>query len=119
MSADPSRVHGNDSPPAGPGAPGGAVRGEGGHLNDAALEALLHAAAAASGRGTNWKNSVAELLDLLGAPSDHDARVQLARRLGYDRNFEDAAGMNLWLHAILLKRIAQAGGTLSAARILG
>lgn len=111
-------VHGNDSPPAGPGAPGGAERGEGGHLNDADLEALLDAAALRIGRGTNWKNTAADLLELLGAPSDHDARVQLARRLGYDRDFDDAAGMNLWLHAVLLKRIAAGGGTLSPETVL-
>lgn len=114
----PPHVRGNDSPPGGPGAPGGAERGEGGHLNDADLEALLNAAAAERGRGRNWKNSVAELLDLLGSPSDHDARVALARRLGYDRDFDDAAGMNLWLHAIALKRIAENDAPLSAEAVL-
>lgn len=113
-----AHVRGNDSPPAGPGAPGGAERGEGGHLNDAELERLLNAESTQCGRGTNWKNSVAALLDLLGAPSDHDARQRLARRLGYDRDFADAAGMNLWLHALLLKRIAAGGGTLDREAIL-
>lgn len=61
---------------------------------------------------------MAALLDLLGAPSDHEARTRLARRLGYDRDFGDAAGMNLWLHALLLKRIAANGGTLDGEAIL-
>jgi hypothetical protein len=113
-----THVHGNDSPPAGPGSPGGADQGDGGLLNDADLETLLNAAAARCGRGLDWKNSVAGLLDILGAPSDHDARKELARNLGYDRDFEDAAGMNLWLHAQILKRIAAGGGTLSPRAVL-
>ncbi|MCC2658481.1 MAG: hypothetical protein K0Q76_3589 [Panacagrimonas sp.] len=55
----------------------------------------------------------------MGEPSDRNSRQELARRLCNNHDFEDVAGMNLSLHAQLLKRIAAPGNGHLSLELLG
>ncbi len=60
----------------------------------------------------NWKTSIVDLLKLLGLDSSLTARKQLATELGYSGSTDDSAAMNIWLHAQVMRKLAENGGKL-------
>lgn len=73
--------------------------------------AQLEQRAAANPEKLNWRNSIVDLLKLLGLDSSITARKELAQELGCPPELmADSAKMNMWLHRTVLARIAANGG---------
>ncbi|AIR91077.1 DUF3597 domain-containing protein [Pseudomonas cremoricolorata] len=62
----------------------------------------------------NWRTSIVDLLKLLGLDSSLTARKELASELGYSGSTDDSAAMNTWLHAQVMKKLAENGGKVPA-----
>jgi hypothetical protein len=79
-------------------------------LSRADVDAIIEARARAKG-GSNWSGSIVDLMTALGMNSSLSARTVLAARLNYSgRDADGSAEKNMWLHAELLKALAQNGG---------
>ncbi|WP_338331701.1 DUF3597 domain-containing protein [Acetobacter sp. LMG 32666] len=78
------------------------------------VDAVLASLAAQNGQTLNWKESIVDLLKLLGLDSSLDARKKLAAELGYTGNTEDSASMNVWLIKEVRQKLAQNGGNIPA-----
>ena len=74
--------------------------------------AILESKARAQGAKLDWKNSVVDLMKLLGVDSSMDTRKKLAGKLGYKGDTGDSAKMNMWLHDQLMTKVAAGNGTL-------
>lgn len=61
----------------------------------------------------NWRESIADLLFLLGLDHSLDARKELAKELGCpaDMMGGDHTKMNVWLHKTVMSKIAENGGS--------
>lgn len=69
--------------------------------------------AAANPQKLNWKVSIVDLLKLLDLDSSLDARKSLATELGCPPDLmSDSAQMNIWLHKMVLKKLAENGGNI-------
>jgi|SRR5690242_10421994 len=67
----------------------------------------------AKGTGLNWKQSISDLLFLLGIDNSREARTELAKELGAPADvMSDSARMNTWLHKTVLRKIAENGGNI-------
>ncbi|RME07655.1 MAG: DUF3597 domain-containing protein [Anaerolineae bacterium] len=67
----------------------------------------------AKGTGLNWKQSIVDLLKVLGIDSSYEARKALAEELGCPAELMgDSAKMNTWLHKTVLQKIAENGGNI-------
>ena len=67
----------------------------------------------AKGTGLNWKQSISDLLFLLGIDNSRAARMELAKELGAPADvMSDSARMNTWLHKTVLRKIAENGGNI-------
>lgn len=62
----------------------------------------------------NWRTSIVDLLKLLDLDSSLTARKDLANELHYSGSTDDSAAMNTWLHAQVLKKLAENGGKVPA-----
>ncbi|MFT8898040.1 MAG: DUF3597 domain-containing protein [Acetobacter sp.] len=78
------------------------------------VDAVLTALAAKSGQQLNWKESIVDLLKLLGLDSSLDARKQLATELKYTGDQNDSATMNVWLIKEVRQKLAENGGKVPA-----
>lgn len=58
----------------------------------------------------NWRQSIVDLLKLLGLDSSFAARQELARELQYSGDTGDSAAMNMWLHKQVMRKLAENGG---------
>lgn len=77
--------------------------------------AKLEALAKANPEKLNWKQSIVDLLKLLGLDSSLAARKELAAELGCPAdNMGDSARMNMWLHKTVLQKLAENGGNIPA-----
>lgn len=75
--------------------------------------AKLDAMAKANPQKLNWKESIVDLMKLLGLDSSLAARKELATELGCPpEKMNDSAQMNIWLHKTVLIRLAQNGGNI-------
>ncbi|HEU4881497.1 MAG TPA: DUF3597 domain-containing protein [Longimicrobium sp.] len=75
------------------------------------VEAHMEALAAKTGHKVNWRESIVDLLSLLGIDNSYAARKELAVELGIPSALmEDSAQMNVWLHKTVMARIAANGG---------
>jgi hypothetical protein len=71
---------------------------------------------AAKNPGLNWKESIVDLLKLLGLDSSFNARKAMATELGCPANLMgDSAAMNTWLHKTVLQKIAENGGNIPSS----
>lgn len=71
--------------------------------------------ASASGQTLNWRQSIVDLMKLLGLDSSIAARKQLAAELHCPANLmDDSAQMNMWLHKVVLQQVAANGGNVPA-----
>ena len=77
------------------------------------VEAVLTGLAAKSGRPSNWKTSIVDLMTLLGLDSSLSHRVELAKELGYTGDTNDTATMNVWLIKQVMTKLAENGGKVS------
>ncbi|PTQ10889.1 hypothetical protein CLG96_10915 [Sphingomonas oleivorans] len=78
------------------------------------VEAILTELAAKSGRPSNWRVSIVDLMTLLGLDSSRANRTDLARELGYTGDTNDSATMNIWLHKQVMRKLAENGGKVPA-----
>lgn len=63
------------------------------------------------GSGLNWKQSIVDLLKVLGMDSSLTSRKELAEELACPADLmNDSAKMNTWLHKTVLQKIAENGG---------
>ena len=75
--------------------------------------ANMTALAAKNPQKLNWKESIVDLLKLLGIDSSLAARKELATELGCPaEKMGDSAQMNIWLHKTVLRKIAENGGNI-------
>lgn len=75
--------------------------------------AKMESLAASNAQKLNWKVSIVDLLKLLDLDSSLDARKGLATELGCpSEKMADSAQMNIWLHKIVLQKIADNGGNI-------
>jgi len=73
--------------------------------------AQLEKLAAANPQKLNWRTSIVDLLKLLDIDSSYSARKELATELACPADLMgDSAKMNVWLHKIVLAKIAANGG---------
>jgi hypothetical protein len=73
----------------------------------------LERMAAANPQKLNWRVSIVDLLKLLDIDSSFAARKALATELGCPAEFMgDSAKMNVWLHKMVLRKIAENGGNI-------
>lgn len=75
--------------------------------------AKLEDMAANNPQKLNWKQSIVDLLKLLGLDSSFEARKELAVELGCPpEKMNDSAQMNIWLHKVVLQKLAENGGNI-------
>ena len=74
------------------------------------VAAVLGALQAKAGQPLNWRQSIVDLMKLLGLDSSLAARKELAKELGYGGSTDDSAAMNIWLHKQVMTRLAENGG---------
>jgi hypothetical protein len=80
-------------------------------LSPAELETVIDAREIAKGLNSNWRYSIVDLMTAFDMNSSLDSRKKLAARLNYYGYDDDgSAEKNTWLHAELLKALAQNGG---------
>jgi hypothetical protein len=67
--------------------------------------------------GLDWKNSIVDMLKVLGIDSSLNARKELATELGCPSELMSGvyAKMNVWLHQTVLQKIADNGGNIPAS----
>lgn len=72
---------------------------------------LLDDAADKKGAGLEWRDSIVDLLKILGLDASLDERQELAAELGYAGDQQDEATMDAWLHKALIQALAENDGT--------
>lgn len=79
------------------------------------IEAVLDQLNAKNQQKLNWRSSIVDLMKLVGMDSGLQHRKDLAKELGYTGDSNDSAAMNIWLHAEVMKKLAQSGGKIPAS----
>jgi len=125
--ATPASPTGSDEleapPPPGPGAPSDQISERPPIITDPAtgappppsrsdvdVAAILDAAVRKSGQKLDWRQSIVDLMKVIGMDATIQERKDLATELGYSGDKDDSATMNIFLHKTLLKRLAENGG---------
>ncbi|MCX8666794.1 DUF3597 domain-containing protein [Acetobacteraceae bacterium B3987] len=78
------------------------------------VDAVLKELAAKAGQPLNYKESIVDLLKLLGLDSSLQARQALADELHYTGDKNDTATMNVWLIKQVYTELANNGGKIPA-----
>lgn len=89
---------------------------EGGDPDKRDFEARLDRLAGTGPDRLDWRRSIVDLLKALDLDASYGARKALAIELGYTQDLIDAKGsteMNLWLHAEIMRRLAEGGAETS------
>ena len=58
----------------------------------------------------DWRKSIVDLMKLVGMDSSLASRKELAKDLNYTGDTGDSAAMNMWLHKVVIRKIADNGG---------
>jgi len=74
------------------------------------IETILQRMDNEQGEDLDWENSIVDLMKLLNLDSSLRSREHLAHELGYTGALDGSARMNNWLHAEVMKRLAESGG---------
>jgi len=74
------------------------------------VAAMLDAKAAKTGHKVSWRESIVDLMSLVGIDNSLAERRALARELGYIGDLNDTAPMNIWLHKQVMRKLAENGG---------
>lgn len=69
------------------------------------MEKVLDEMAAKNPQKLNWRNSIVDLMKLVGMDSTLQERKELADEMGYTGDKSDTAAMNTWLHKKLMERL--------------
>ncbi|MEO7997671.1 MAG: DUF3597 domain-containing protein, partial [Gemmatimonadaceae bacterium] len=78
------------------------------------VEALLTDMASKYSHKVNWRESIVDLMSMLGIDNSLPQRRALADELGYTGDKQDTATMNIWLHKQVMKKLAENGGKVPA-----
>ena len=78
------------------------------------VEAMLEGLVKESGRKSNWRESIVDLMKLVGMESSLAERRELADELGFTGDKSDTATMNIWLHKQVMKKLSENGGKVPA-----
>jgi Domain of unknown function (DUF3597) len=78
------------------------------------VTAILDGLAAKNSEKLDWRNSIVDLMKLVGMDSSLASRKELAKDLNYTGDFGDSASMNVWLHKQVITKIAENGGKVPA-----
>jgi hypothetical protein len=78
------------------------------------VEAVLEGLASKYSHKVNWRESIVDLMAILGIENSLPARRELAHELGYTGDTKDTATMNIWLHKQVLRKLAENGGKVPA-----
>ncbi|CAN5916686.1 DUF3597 domain-containing protein [soil metagenome] len=78
------------------------------------VEAVLEGMASSNSQKLDWRNSIVDLMKLVGIDSGLAARKSLAQELGYTGSTDDSATMNIWLHKEVMRQLAANGGKVPA-----
>ena len=78
------------------------------------VEAIMEALDAKQSHRSNWRESIVDLMSLLGMDNSLAERKELAKELGYTGDMNDSATMNIWLHKQVMKQMAANGGKVPA-----
>lgn len=71
---------------------------------------VLDGMAAHNPNKLNWRNSIVDLMKLVGMDSTLQERKELADELGYQGDKNDSATMNVWLHKEVMQKLEENGG---------
>jgi len=74
------------------------------------VAAILDGLAAKNSEKLDWKQSIVDLMKLVGMDSSLGARKELAKDLHYTGDTNDSATMNMWLHKEVMQKLSQNGG---------
>lgn len=74
------------------------------------VETLLDDMAAQKGGGSNWRNSIVDLLTLLDLDSSLQARKELADELNVHVGDDGSIEQNIALHRAVMRKIEDNGG---------
>lgn len=74
------------------------------------VAAILDGLAAKRPQKLNWRQSIVDMMTLLGMDSSLAARRELAADLEYTGDTKDTYTMNVWLHKQVMKKLAENGG---------
>ena len=69
------------------------------------MEKVLDDMASKNPQKLNWRNSIVDLMKLVGMDSTLQERRELADEMGYTGDRSDTAAMNMWLHKKLMERL--------------
>ncbi len=83
-------------------------------LTQAEVEAMLTDMAAKYSHPVNWRESIVDLMSMLGIDNSLAERRALADELGYTGDKQDTATMNIWLHKQVMEKLAASGGKVPA-----
>ena len=78
------------------------------------IMSVLEDMSANSKQKLDWKNSIVDLMKLVGMESSLAERKALATELGYTGDQSDTATMNIWLHAQVMQKMSENGGKVPA-----
>lgn len=76
------------------------------------IEALLIERAKDAPVDLNWRESIVDLMKVLGLDSSLGARKRVAQQWGYAGALNGSREMNIWLHQQMIKRIRESGGAI-------
>ena len=95
-------------------APGSAATATAAPAANVDVEEILESLAAKNPQKLNWRTSIVDLMKLVGMESSLAERKELAQELGHTGDLRDTAGMNIWLHKQVLRKLAENGGKVPA-----
>ena len=78
------------------------------------VETVLETMAAGTNQKLDWRNSIVDLMKLVGIDSSLANRKALAQERGYTGDMNDSAPMNIWLHKQVLRKLSENGGQVPA-----
>jgi hypothetical protein len=74
------------------------------------VTAILDDLASKNPEKLDWRKSIVDLMKLVGMDSSLASRKELAKELNYTGDTDDSAAMNIWLHKVVIRKIADNGG---------
>ncbi|MEP6834394.1 MAG: DUF3597 domain-containing protein [Gemmatimonas sp.] len=83
-------------------------------MSNVDVEAVLTSMAAKYSHPVNWRESIVDLMSMLGIDNSLAQRRELAHELGYTGDTKDTATMNIWLHKQVMQKLAANGGKVPA-----
>jgi hypothetical protein len=81
------------------------------------VEAILTDLDSKQSHRSNWRESIVDMMSLLGMDNSLAQRKALATELGYTGDMNDSAKMNIWLHKEVMRQMAANGGKVPASML--